>query len=50
MAEKAATLKWLRDSLIAAERTKLAGEGRTGIRRLTRGEFENTMRDILQDV
>ncbi len=45
-AEKAATMKWLRDSLIAAEQKKLAGEGHTRIRRLTRGEYENTMRDL----
>lgn len=44
--EKAATVKWLSESLIAAERTKLAGEPSTRIRRLTRGEYENTMRDL----
>ena len=44
--EKVATLKWLRDSLIAAEQKRLADEGRTGIRRLTRSEYENTMRDL----
>jgi len=44
--EKVAAVKWLRDSLIAAEQKKLAGEPRTRIRRLTRSEYENTMRDL----
>ncbi len=40
---------WLHDSLISAERVRLdAQEGRTGLRRLTRGEYENTVRDLLQ--
>lgn len=38
--------KGLRDSLIGAEKLKLAGEPRTGVRRLTRAEYENTMRDL----
>jgi hypothetical protein len=41
----AAVLKELRESLIAAEQARL-NEGRTRIRRLTRGEYENTMRDL----
>jgi len=44
--EQAAAVKWLRDSLMAAELGKLAGEPRTRIRRLTRGEYENTLRDL----
>jgi hypothetical protein len=45
--ETAATLKTLRDMLVKAEQAKLAGQGRTGVRRLTRVEFENTVRDLL---
>ncbi len=44
--EKAAATKWLHELLIQAEQAKLAGEGRTGLRRLTRAEYENTMRDL----
>jgi hypothetical protein len=44
--EKEAVLGWLKSSLIAGERTRLADEGRTGIRRLTRIEYENTVRDL----
>src|ERR1019366_7672323 len=45
-AEKAAALKWLHEMLVKTEQTKLAGEVRTGLRRLTRAEYENTMRDL----
>ncbi len=45
-AEQAATVELLRDSLIVAEKEKFAGGGRTGIRRLTRSEYENTIRDL----
>jgi hypothetical protein len=45
-AETAAVKKWLHELLVKAERAKLAGEGRTGLRRLTRAEYENTMRDL----
>jgi mono/diheme cytochrome c family protein len=44
--EKAALLGWLKPSLVAGEQTRLADEGRTGIRRLTRVEYENTVRDL----
>lgn len=46
-AETKATLEALRTKLTTAERTRLAGEGRTGLRRLTRVEYENTIRDLL---
>lgn len=36
----------LNTELVAAERTQLAGEVRTGVRRLTRAEYENTIRDL----
>ena len=44
--ETTAVTKWLRDSLINTEKQKLAGEPRTGVRRLTRAEYENTLRDL----
>jgi len=46
-AETAAALKSLHDMLVKAEQEKLAGQGRTGVRRLTRVEYENTVRDLL---
>ncbi len=46
--ETAAATKWLREMLVAGEQTRLAGEGRTGLRRLTRAEYENTMRDLFE--
>ena len=45
-AEKAVALQSLRDLLVKAEQARLAGEVRTGVRRLTRVEYENTMRDL----
>ena len=41
-----AVVNWLRSSLLGAEKTRLQGQGRTGVRRLTRGEYENTIRDL----
>lgn len=38
--------KWLHDSLVKAEQTRVAGQPRTGVRRLTRAEYENTVRDL----
>ena len=46
LAEKAALLKWLKESLIEAEQKKFAGDVQTGVRRLTRAEYENTIRDL----
>ena len=46
-ADKAKALASLRTMIVAAEQAKLAGEVRTGLRRLTRGEYENTLRDLL---
>ena len=43
--DAAVMTKWLRDSLVVAERARTQ-DGRTRIRRLTRGEYENTMRDL----
>lgn len=37
---------WLRQSLMASEQAKFEAEGRTGLRRLTRAEYENTIRDL----
>jgi hypothetical protein len=45
--ETAAALHWLHDTLVRAEATKVA-QGRTELRRLTRVEYENTVRDLLE--
>jgi len=45
-ADKDTATKWLKTRLIEAERAKLRGEPRTGMRRLTRAEYENTIRDL----
>jgi len=44
--EVKAVTGWLAESLIAAERGRLDAESRTGVRRLTRAEYENTVRDL----
>lgn len=41
-----AATKWLHDTLLAADQKRLAADVRTGIRRLTRSEYENTVRDL----
>ena len=46
-ADLAAALKSLKESLIKAERTRL-DDDRTGVRRMTRAEYENTIRDLFQ--
>ncbi len=46
-AESTAVTKGLQQSLIAAERASREGDERTGVRRLTRVEYENTIRDLL---
>ncbi|MEO7318408.1 MAG: DUF1592 domain-containing protein, partial [Chthoniobacteraceae bacterium] len=43
--DTAALMKWLHDSLVSAEQARTK-DGRTGLRRLTRTEYENTMRDL----
>ena len=45
-ADKDAATNWLKTSLIAAEQAKFQAEPRTGVRRLTRAEYENTIRDL----
>ncbi len=40
--EAAAVTKWVRDSLVTAD------QARTGVRRLTRAEYENTMGDLFE--
>ncbi|HSU66357.1 MAG TPA: DUF1592 domain-containing protein [Tepidisphaeraceae bacterium] len=37
---------WLLDSLNRADHARLEADSRTGVRRLTRSEYENTMRDL----
>ena len=44
-AESAVVLDWLRDSLVTTEQKKREG-GSTALRRLTRPEYENTVRDL----
>ena len=44
--ELADVLKSLKQSLIEAEKARADDENRTGVRRLTRGEYENTIRDL----
>ena len=44
--ELASATKALTETLVAAERTRLAGTPRTGVRRLTRAEYEHTVRDL----
>jgi mono/diheme cytochrome c family protein len=45
-AEKQAFSRWLADSLRRVEQQRLGGQPRTGLRRLTRAEYEHTMRDL----
>lgn len=47
-ADKTATLQELKTALLTAEQARLQGQPRTGIRRLTRAEYENTMRDLFE--
>jgi mono/diheme cytochrome c family protein len=44
--EQAGALASLRQSLVQAEKARLDSEGRTAVRRLTRAEYENTIRDL----
>ncbi len=46
-AQAAEARRWLRGKIVEAERVNSAGEGRTRLRRLTRVEYENTVRDLL---
>lgn len=41
-------LAWLKKTLTAADDARLAGQGRTALRRLTRVEYENTVRDLFR--
>lgn len=45
-ADSAQMLAALKKALIAADEARLANSGRTGLRRMTRVEYENTMRDL----
>jgi mono/diheme cytochrome c family protein len=42
----AAALKTVHDDLVGAERKAAAADGKTRLRRLTRAEYENTLRDL----
>ena len=46
-AELQALTRGLKESLLAADRARLDAQGRTALRRLTRAEYENTVRDLL---
>jgi hypothetical protein len=46
-AERTKTVKAMQLDLTAAEQERFAREGRTPVRRLTRVEYENTIRDLL---
>lgn len=45
-AEQKAVLAWIKSNLSRQELARWKSEPRTGIRRLTRAEYENTMRDL----
>lgn len=47
-AEVAGVTESLKQSLVKAERARFLTEGRTGLRRLTRAEYENTVRDLFE--
>lgn len=46
-AEADALTLFLRRALLAADRARLDAQGRTALRRLSRAEYENTVRDLL---
>jgi hypothetical protein len=46
VAEMQPVLAWMKTTLTQAEETRQAGTGRTALRRLTRSEYESTMRDL----
>jgi len=46
-AERSKFVKDVQTELIAAERMRFERDGRTPVRRMTRGEYENTIRDLL---
>ena len=45
--ERAAVLALMDDALATADRLRMARDGRAGVRRLTRSEYQNTLRDLL---
>jgi hypothetical protein len=45
-AETRALMTWLHGALVEAERPRLEAGARTALRRLTRAEYENTIRDL----
>ena len=45
-AELTGVTTWLKQSLLGADRARLNAAERTGLRRLTRAEYENTVRDL----
>lgn len=45
-ADVTAAMRAIHDNLVAAERKAAAADGKTRLRRMTRGEYENTVRDL----
>jgi len=45
--EKAEVLAWLDRELVAADEARVETQGRIRLRRMTRSEYENTLRDLL---
>ena len=46
-ADRQAAATWLDEQLVQADAADVAANGRAGMRRLTRSEYENTLRDLL---
>jgi len=46
-ADRESAVTWLDEQLVQADAADIARNGRAGIRRLTRSEYENTLRDLL---
>ncbi len=44
--ERGEMVAWLKGALVEAEEARFAESGRTALRRLTRSEYENTLRDL----
>jgi hypothetical protein len=45
--ERAAVLARLDDALVKTDRLRIARDGRAGVRRMSRSEYQNTLRDLL---
>ena len=45
--ERSAAITWIRTQLTEADRQRIERDGRTRLRRMTRSEYENTLKDLL---